>query len=426
MSGFGGRTGRAGQTPRLSQRSFSNGRWSWIGATRFLALVAVLLAFLAASAAPALAWDDDDDDYYGGTMNKIQGRCPGTIYKSTRLIGDIVAQPGDPDPCISFGNHNIRLDMDGYFINVSTAAIAVPMMPAVPIEIRAIATNGFSHSRIEGKGGFILTNYKNPSTTTDSPGFVTCKTDGGASPCAIHVKGGTNNQVRDVFVRNVQQGATWGPVTPEMMEMGVSPTVIGAGVPVCPGQMDRGGIGIMLQNTTRSKVSDNWVECFNFGIYLTNADGGSDGDGFVTHNLIKDNSNSLFSSSGLVFNVSSGWFVHRNVLTGNGANPSAPADANILVFAGSNKNRFEQNKTDNNFGAGTFVDAGAIKNLFYRNHVTWNSGGLPNTDPTKQSFTGGWDLGDANAPAVNAYKFNTCRFSAGPGVPVSQCNPAIN
>src|SRR5438876_8763410 len=120
MSAFDGRTVRAGQTPRLSQRSLNNGRWAGSAATRGLALVAALLAFLAMSGTPALAWDDDNNPT---TTRKISGRCPGVITKNTILIGDIIwqpataanlttvppiaAAPADPIPCITFGASNI-------------------------------------------------------------------------------------------------------------------------------------------------------------------------------------------------------------------------------------------------------------------------------------------------------------------------------
>ena len=111
--------------------------------------------------------------------------------------------------------------------------------------------------------------------------------------------------------------------------------------------------------------------------------------------------------------------VSRNVATGNGSVPNSPGDSNIVVNGISTKNRFEQNKTDNNLGPGVTVATGAVSNLFMRNHVTWNSGGLPNT-------MGGYDLGDTNVLGANAYKKNVCRYSMFTGVPATECSPTVN
>jgi hypothetical protein len=159
---------------------------------------------------------------------------------------------------------------------------------------------------------------------------------------------------------------------------------------------------------------------------LVNSWGDADGDDLIAHNFFQDNANVPFDASAMFFNAASGWLVSRNNFTGNGTNPSASSDANIVMLSGSNGNVFDRNTGDNNFGPGTFVDTGAINNSFLRNHVTWNSGGLPNADPTMQTFSGGWDLGDGNPVGVNNYKKNICRFSAGPGVPAGQCNPTVN
>jgi hypothetical protein len=378
---------------------------------------------LATLTAPALAhWDDDENDGHG--PETIQGHCPGPIYKSTKLSGNVLWQDGDPIPCVTLAASNIKLDLDGYFISVAGNS-----------NIRAIAMENVSNVHVEGGGGFVVTAY--PADIVPLMPSEICADETGA-PCAINAKNSYNVHIRELIIRNLVPGAQFTPTDPP--PPGAAFLAGNGTPPICANNGARGGAGIVLSNGYGAKITTNLIQCFNNGIVVANMNGDGRGGDHLMFNLLLDNANAATpgdplafppvpptfagNSVGLQLINASGWLIMRNVLSGNGSDPVAGANSNVVLIGTSARNRFQQNTWGNNVGPGVQVNASATKNTFYRNEVTWNSGGLPNGGPPL--YAGGFDIGDQNPVNANKYYKNRCRWQAGPGVPTGHCDPTLN
>jgi parallel beta-helix repeat protein len=303
------------------------------------------------------------------------------ITENAFLVADII---GNQDPCIQFGADNIKLELEGFTIDMR--GHHTTSGPA-----RAIHTNFKKNVRIQGPGS-ILTKFDNMSAT------AACILGGAVSALpqcqAVHVQGGSNVRMRDVTVENRALGLLC-PETPMLPSLA---------------QLGR---GILLETVNGVNLHDNVVGCYAIGVHVsasTPVSGG--GADMIGHNTIRNNNtaNPDDFGVGLFLQGSSGWLINHNTLKGNGNPRFFSFEAAILLLDGASNNQFVKNTVDNNFGPGISVeDSTSIGNRFIKNHAIAN---------------GVTDVNDNTVAPANVWNQNNiCNVQTGPGIPPGVCEP---